>query len=607
VTLKNQIFPHLIFLIFFFLNTFTYGQHDQIAIAHEYYSNSEYEKAREIFEKLSKKVENLPGIYSEYSATLLGLKEYIEAERFIKKTSKSFPDNIFYKIDHYVVLSEYLNSSDAEKEFDMVEKYVKNNTEETKRMADYLLKKNKPEKALSLYLLARKYTDERHLFAIELANIYRLLNKEELMTEELLEFLKANPSFLESVKNAFQNNISDKKSFENLEGTLYDKIQKDPDEITYNELLLWLNIQQKEFGKAYTQARAIDKRIKSDGNKLLEVGKIALENRDYENAQRYFQTIVNDYKAGINYPAARKLLISTKEENIKNAFPIERAQIISLIEDYRKLIAELGKNTSTLEALRSMALLEAFYLDNKDTAIHILEEAVLLAKNNNNFLAKAKLDMADIYLLKGEPWETTLLYSQVEKSQKDEPLGHEAKLKNAKLSYYKGDFELAQEHLDVLKTATSREIANDAMNLSILIQDNTALDTSALALKEYAAVDLLLFQNKIEEALATLNKMEEKYKGHSLSDEILFLKSKIYRRKGEYENAVNSLNKITEHYSEDILGDDALFMLGSIYEDNIKDKEKAMEIYQNFLIKYPGSIYSAEARKKFRILRGDKI
>ncbi|CAN5374953.1 hypothetical protein BH10BAC4_BH10BAC4_09840 [soil metagenome] len=30
-----------------------------------------------------------------------------------------------------------------------------------------------------------------------------------------------------------------------------------------------------------------------------------------------------------------------------------------------------------------------------------------------------------------------------------------------------------------------------------------------------------------------------------------------------------------------------------------------MEIYRTFLDKYPGSVYAAEARKRFRTLRGD--
>ena len=36
-------------------------------------------------------------------------------------------------------------------------------------------------------------------------------------------------------------------------------------------------------------------------------------------------------------------------------------------------------------------------------------------------------------------------------------------------------------------------------------------------------------------------------------------------------------------------------------------KDKAMEIYREFLTKFPGSVYAAEARKRFRTLRGDFI
>jgi hypothetical protein len=142
-------------------------------------------------------------------------------------------------------------------------------------------------------------------------------------------------------------------------------------------------------------------------------------------------------------------------------------------------------------------------------------------------VAEAKISLGDIYLLKGEPWEATLLYSQVEKSHKETTTGHEAKLRNAKLNYYKGDFELAQAHLDILKLATSREIANDAMDLSLLITDNTGLDTSTVAMEAYASVELLVFQNKLTGALVELDNMLRKFPGHSLTDEIHFKKANI--------------------------------------------------------------------------------
>jgi outer membrane protein assembly factor BamD (BamD/ComL family) len=215
--------------------------------------------------------------------------------------------------------------------------------------------------------------------------------------------------------------------------------------------------------------------------------------------------------------------------------------------------------------------------------------------------------MGDIYLLKNEPWEATLLYSQVEKSNKEQPIGYEAKLKNAKLSYYKGDFELAQSHLDILKLATSREIANDAMDLSLLIQDNLAMDTLGEAMKEYASAELLLFQNKDQEAMEKLEEIIKNYSKHSLIDEVLWQQSQIYIRSNQNEKAIQKLETIVSKYGFDILGDDAHFMMAKLIEEKIGDKDKAMELYQNHLTKYPGSIYSVEARKRFRQLRGDRV
>jgi TolA-binding protein len=198
-----------------------------------------------------------------------------------------------------------------------------------------------------------------------------------------------------------------------------------------------------------------------------------------------------------------------------------------------------------------------------------------------------------------------LLYAQVEKSSKETPIGYEAKLRNAKLSYYRGDFALAQSHLDILKLATSREIANDAMALSLLIKDNTQLDTADAAMKEFADIDLLIFQNQKNEAYQDLEEMKAAYPDHPLIDEILYKQAELKMEMGEFDVSIALLNKIVDEYGEDILGDDALFLIGLIYHDQLNEKEKAMEIYQNFLKQYPGSSKAAEARKRFRTLRGD--
>jgi TolA-binding protein len=427
------------------------------------------------------------------------------------------------------------------------------------------------------------------------------------MVEEYINIASENKSNLSGLQNILQDNLTRQEDLEKFEQILIAKIQKEPGQSIYSDLLIWYYTQQKEFTKAFFQARSLDKRLKMEGAKVMEIGLISLQNKDFKSASTIFEYLVKEYPRSSSYPTARRYLILSKEELVKQTYPIDKEQILSLIADYQRLITEIGKTPQTAEALRSMGLLHAFYLDQKEEGLNYLNESVKIARADNELIGKSKLDMGDIYLLKNEPWEATLLYSQVEKSNKEQPIGYEAKLRNAKLSYYKGDFELAQGHLDILKMATSREIANDAMDLSLLIQDNTAMDTLGEAMKEYAFIELLLFQNKNEQALQGLNSLLEKYPKHSLTDEVYWLQAQIFMKENQNEKAIQQLEKIVANYPLDILGDDAHFLMAKLYEEKLGEKEKAMELYQNHLTKYPGSIYVAESRKRFRQLRGDSV
>lgn len=602
-----------LFLIFLFilsgLVSFPcYSQdNDQVQLAIEYYNKGELEKSKDILRDLSKSKRNIPLIHDTYFDILLKTKDYSQAEKYISKVIKQFPDNILYKIDQGRLLNIIDEKEDAAKIFNRIIDNVKKDQYKLRLAAQAFFNNELPGFAIKAYREGRKVSDAPLAYAIELANIYRRLNKKDEMIQEYLNFINQNPSNITYVKNVLQNLLTEEDDLVSLENVLYDKIQDSPDQQMYSDLLIWVNLQQKNFYGAFLQARAFDKRLKTGGTTVMDIGIIALENKDYTNAVKAFNYIIKQYPSGLYYQIARRYLIKSREELVKNTFPVDIKEIKELIEDYEKLIADVGISSTTLEAMRSKALLHAFYLNEKDSAISLLQTIIDADKVDPGLKAKSKLDLGDIYLLKGEPWESTLLYSQVEKSQKEQSLGYEAKLRNAKLSYFKGDFELAQGHLDVLKLATTREIANDAISLSLLIKDNTVLDTSDMAMKEYAAIELMLFQNQVQDALNALKGLLEKYPGHSLTDEIYWLQAKIFMQIGEFAKAITLLEKIEEQYNYDILSDDAYFTMGSIYERQLQDKDKAMEVYQSFLTKYPGSIYSAEARKRFRELRGDFV
>ncbi len=577
----------------------------RIGLANEYFAKGDLEKAKVLYEELSRKSRNIPQIHNRYLTVLAQLGEYDQGVSYLQKLIRQFPEVVQYPLDLGIFYRKAGKPDQADQQITRTLQSIKNHKYQIISAAQYLFNKQETPFALKAYQLGREAEKDAHLYALEMAEIHRRMSQKTEMVNEYLNFASSNPNNINYVKNILQNLLTDEEDLIQLEKLLYEKIQKNPNASLYASLLIWVNLQQQNFYGAFVQARALDKREKGGGTRVLEIGKIALDNNDYKNAIKVFAYVAKNNKTGVNYELAKRYLVKSREELVKNSFPVDLEEIRHLIKDYNEIIVEIGKNERTLEAMRSQALLYAFYLDRRDSAISILQNIVSTPGIKSSLQNQAKLDLGDIYLLNQEPWESTLLYSQVEKAQKDQPLGYEAKLRNAKLSYFKGDFELAQGHLDILKLATSREISNNAMALSLLIQDNTVFDTTDLAMQAYADVELTLFQNRRQEALLKLNHLLESYPGHSLTDEILWLQSNIYLELGNFDKALELLNNVVTGYQYDILSDDAYFLMGTIYEDQLQNAQKAMEIYQDFLTKFPGSIYSAEARKRFRALRGD--
>jgi len=279
--------------------------------------------------------------------------------------------------------------------------------------------------------------------------------------------------------------------------------------------------------------------------------------------------------------------------------------LLDLEKNYFDLLTEFGRNPNTAFAMQKLARLQAFKLHKLADAQKLLEDIVALPGLRPALLADCKLDLGDVYLLNNKPWDATLLYGQVAKDYPGTSIGQEADYRNAKLAYYTGDFTYAKGQLDVLKAATSELIANDALNLSLQINDHTAFDSTGNALKMYARADLLIFKEEPEKAVITLDSIDKVYPNNNLGNDILMAKARIFIQKKEYQQAIVPLKKIAEDSKFDLWADDAVFMLGDIYENHLADKATAQTWYQKIISDYPSSLWVNEARKRFRIIRGD--
>ena len=603
ITLRNR-FWIVLLIILGAVNA--WGQSDR-ELAEEYLRKGECDKAVVLFQKGLKKTFDKNAL-RKYVACQIKLKDWEETEKFFKKQLRSKESwTAFYELYYGRILEA---AGKPELATERYEAAIKNewgaSPDFYKELSDEFREVQDNNNAVNALLKGREVAKNDALFKMELAQLYQITDRSDLMIEEMLSLGVAIQN-KEVVQNYLGDFLRDEKEQAKFEKILYKKIQLNPNEVFYPEMLIWLYVQKKDFGRAFVQEKALDRRLRFGGERVFQLGKLTLENRDFKNAVNMFDYVVKEYPRTQLYEIARRYAIFSREEQVKETYPINQPAVRRLIDDYKKYLAELGTNARTMEAVRSVANLCAFYNNDKDTAIIVLTDAIRIARNDPNFIDRCKLDLGNVYLLKNEPWEATLLYSQVEKSQKDDALGYEAKLRNAKLYYYKGDFALSKEILDILKQATTREIANDANDLSLLIMDNTGLDSSEAAMRAYSAVELLMYQNRIEEGLADIEQLITKYKDHPIADELYFMKANTLLKLDDVDKAVENYQKIVDNYQYDILADDALFAIAKIMQERKKEKEKAMDLYQLLLEKYPGSIFGTEARKRYRQLRGDTI
>jgi tetratricopeptide (TPR) repeat protein len=348
---------------------------------------------------------------------------------------------------------------------------------------------------------------------------------------------------------------------------------------------------------------SLDRRSGNSLSSIYDIGETLLDLGKYQLSIQAFDYIISKgFKSNLYIDAQINKLYALTKSIKENSEDIK-----SIDQKYSKIIDEVGVNRYSILLLSNHAHFKAFFLNDLKSAIEILDDIMIMSAIDKLDLAECKIQYADIMLLSGNIWDALLFYSQVEKDFKEHPIGHKAKFKRAKIAYYQGDFTWAQAQLDVLKSSTSKLIANDAMELSLLITDNYALDTIDIPMMQFAKADLKTFQKKYDIALLTYDSILVNFQGHDLSDEIYYRKANIYLLNNNFDLYIKMLEIIIDQFSYEILIDDALFDLATFYDGKLKNKEQAAKYYQELILNFQGSIFVAEARERFRILRGDNL
>ncbi len=579
------------------------AQSDDLLLARQYTASGEKDKASQIYQKLYK--QDNEAYFKAYCYSLINLKKLDDAENLAKKMLKKHPGNVDYAITLGSIYTEKGDLQKAESGYKEILKTLPADEAQVSNIANQFYQAGNTDYTIKVFLQGRALLHNDQLFAIPLISMYRFRREKIPMAAEYLNILVTNPDYLYQAQNNLASAFEGPADYEIFKGLLLEKIQKNPQATVFTQLLTWQYLQQKEYELALNQTIALSKRQKDNGEQVYQLCQTLISNEAFDTAIRGYEFIISKGKQDYYIPARIELL-NTKNLKITSG-KYQPQDLTSLEKDYLDLLSEFGRNSNTAFAMQKLARLQAFKLHKTADAEKLLEQAVLVPGIQPKLLADCKMDLGDVYLLTNKPWEATLLYSQVEKAFPNTNIAQEAKYRNARLAYFTGDFTWAKAQVDVLKAATSQLIANDALNLSLLITDNTTFDTTGNALKMYARADFLIYKEQTQRAMKTLDSINQVYPGNTLTDDILMAKAKIFIQQKQYLLAIPLLQKIVDEHPNELWADDAVFMMANLYENQLENKVKAQTLYQKIITDYPSSLWISEARKKFRALRGDQL
>lgn len=588
------------FLIIIFIcsSVFSFSQNEQLA--ESYFKRGEFEKALLSYQKLYEKTKGNYKYLYKLIETHQQLEQYEEVQiLLLERISKGNNPTLLVELGYNYQLKG--NTEMSETYF--TDAIIAINEKPgfsysvAKRFQDHSLL----DKAIIVYKKGMTLNPKQN-YNVQLARIYGELGNIEEMFSNYIDYIALKPEFLNNGKRAFSDFISENSDNENnisLRKLLLKKIQAQPDEMWY-DMLSWLYIQEKAYSKAFVQEKALYRRNPESLSRITDLALTATTEKDYETANTIFNYILENSQDIETKLTAHQYLLDIEITNTN------KKDLKDIQEKYIELFKQYGTYEQTISLQIAYGDFLSFNLHKPEEASRFLKKSLELELSLFQE-ATVKLKLGDILVFQEKFNEALIYYSQIQANLKNSTISQQARYKVAKTSYYKGDFEWAESQLKILKSSTSQLIANDALDLKLLISDNIQEDSLHTALRLYSKADLFAFQNKNDEAISLLDKVLKEHKGETIEDQALFMQAKLFEKTKQYEKAATNYEYIIANYRDEILADDAHFYLGELYQMQLGEPEKAKPLYENIIFNHEDSIYFIEARKRFRMLRGDAI
>jgi tetratricopeptide (TPR) repeat protein len=586
-----------LFVIFFIIvSPFLMAQSSQLAAA--YYDKGEFDKAVFLYESLYKSQPYDQQYFTRLVTCYQQLQQFDKAEVTLLHRLKQYKQSpILVALGYNYQLQ---NKSDlANKHYQDAINSLIDNPNLVYVIAREFENKSLINYAIQTYELASSINTDFN-FDYPIALLYGQVGNFSKMIENILNYAESNATAVSNVQNllAFYMNDDVEKNFSNqLRKTLLQRLQKNQD-ILWVQFLSWYFVQQQDFDKAFVHEKSIYIREGGNVHQLFSLAIAAYDEEQFETAQQILNFILENVLDQEDQLYAtllkNKILLATSKPKdylfLKNTFDSQ--------------LHHFGITSNSVDLTLQIASFYGFELNNFNEAKHKIDKLLALSLPIVQE-ARVKEKLADLYLANQKFNQAIVVYGQIQNDVKNNELAHEAQFKMALTSYFKTDFDWAQKQFKVLKQSTSLLIANDALEMYLLINDATQQDSAKVVLTPLAKADFLKFQKKYDEAKKAYEQILKISEDSDIADVTLYRLANVNYSLGNYQQAFKQLDSLLNQFPDSIYRDDSYYLLGTWY-DKDENIESAQQNFEQIIMYHQDSIYFLEAQTRYRKLRGDK-
>ncbi len=616
------VFIFVLLILCFANNSYAQNSADnrkvQLAISYERYGD--YEKALGLYMELYRSYPMNHAFMNGVKRNLELLKRYDELINILRKEVLAKPNdiNLLGKLSEIYFLVG--NRKKAESTWAQIVNINPANGFNYIYVAGIQSRMRLFDDAINTLLKGKSTGIDPALLSRDLARLYIWRRNFPEAAEELLSLLIRRPKDYPQIEVQILNIPDESEIVDKISAILKKHHSGNPGELNILKMLAHYLTKNRKYEDAFDYILKYDNLTKSKGAVVLNFSIQFFNNKAYSAAEKTLKYYLNNYPKGRDIPRAEYFhayslemldlerltgLNTEKSSGLPSGERSEtRLETREAIPAYESLIAKYPGSQWAAQSYYRLG--EIYY-----KTVFDLDKAIRSYKQITRILPNIPIDIsgkfqtAECYLMKGNLKSAETIFGSLSKFR--HRWGQETKekslLKLADIEFYKGNITEAKNLYDKLckSGSANRNVVNDALERIIFIEENSS--DEIVPIKLYAETEFYITQRRFGEALNNLIEILTKYSGAPIIDDTFFELGMLSRKMKKFDDAVKYFNEIIEKFPETSICEKSHLELGSIFQNDLSDFKKAEQLYSDFLLKFPDSVYIDEVRSRIRKIR----